>query len=61
MGGAVNENFRAARPTSPDHDYYTRVAARLGKKRAAVSVARKITRRCHHRLRALGDDALFAV
>jgi transposase len=47
----------ACKPTSPDHDYYLEVAARLGKKRAALSVARKLTRRCHHRLRALGDEA----
>jgi transposase len=47
----------ACKPTSPDHDYYLEVAERLGKKRAAISVARKLTRRCHHRLRALGDDA----
>ena len=30
---------------------------RLGAQRAALSVARKLARRCHHRLRALGDDA----
>jgi transposase len=48
----------AARATSPDHDYYCRVAARAGRKRAALSVARKLARRCHHRLRELGDQAL---
>jgi transposase len=48
----------AARRTSPDHAYYERVARRLGKRRATVSVARKLARRCHHRLRALGEDAL---
>jgi transposase len=47
----------ACKPSSPDHEYYLRVAERLGKKRAALSVARKLTRRCHHRLRALGDEA----
>jgi transposase len=51
----------AAKPSSPDHDYYLAVAERLGKKRAALSVARKLTRRCHHRLRALGDDAFADV
>lgn len=30
-------------------------------KRAMLSVARKLTRRCHHRLRALGDEAFAAV
>ena len=51
----------ASRPTSPDHAYFTQVANRLGKKRAAISVARKLTRRCHHRLRALGDAAFAEI
>ena len=51
----------ASRPSSPDHAYFEQVAGRLGKKRAALSVARKLTRRCHHRLRALGDDAFAEV
>lgn len=48
----------AARATSPDHAYYRQVSTRLGGQRAALSVARKLARRCHHRLRALGDQAL---
>lgn len=48
----------AARPSSPDHAYYEKVAARLGNKRATLSVARKLARRCYHRLRALGDQAM---
>jgi transposase len=51
----------AARPASPDHPYYLSVRARLGHQRAVLSVARKLTRRCHHTLRALGDDALAPV
>ena len=51
----------AARKTSPDHAYYEQVARRVGKQRAALSVARKLARRCHHRLRALGDDAFAPV
>src|SRR6266571_2591566 len=51
----------AARQTSSDHAYYEQVAARVGKQRAALSVARKLARRCHHRLRTLGDDALAPV
>jgi transposase len=50
----------ASRPTSPDHAYFTQVANRLGKKRAAISVARKLTRR-YHRLRALGDAAFAEI
>jgi transposase len=47
----------AARRSSPDHDYYLEVRDRLGANRATLSVARKLARRCHHTLRALGDDA----
>src|SRR3954447_12253535 len=51
----------AARPSSPDYAYYRQVADRLGGNRAALSVARKIARRAHHTLRALGDEALAPV
>jgi transposase len=47
----------AARRSSPDHDYYLEVRHRLGANRATLSVARKLARRCHHTLRALGNDA----
>jgi transposase len=47
----------AARQTSPDHDYYQAVRDRLGGKRPALSVARKLARRCYHALRDLGDLA----
>jgi transposase len=48
----------AARPSSPDHAYYLQVKQRLGGKRAALSVARKLAREAYHTLRALGDQAL---
>ena len=48
----------AAKRRSPDHDYYLAVRGRLGPDRAALSVGRKLTRRCFHTLRDLGDDAL---
>jgi transposase len=51
----------AARRGSPDHDYYTAVTARLGGKRPALSVARKLTRRAHHTLRGLGAAAFTPV
>jgi transposase len=51
----------AARPSSPDYAYYRQVADRLGGNRAALSVARKIARRAHHTLRALGDEAFAPV
>jgi transposase len=47
----------AARTTSPDHDYYVELRDRLGGKRPALSVARKLARRCYHTLRELGDEA----
>jgi transposase len=47
----------AARPASPDHAYYAAVRDRLGGKRAALSVARKLVRRCYHTLRELDDQA----
>src|SRR5204862_5888608 len=52
---------RSARPTSPDHDYYLQVAARIDHNRAGLSVARKLCRRAHHILRELGDQALAPV
>jgi transposase len=51
----------AARPGSPDHAYYTQVRDRAGGNRAALSVARKITRWAHHTLRDLGDEAFAPV
>jgi transposase len=48
----------AARPTSPDHAYYLQVKQRLGSKRAALSVARKLAREAYHTLHELGDQAL---
>jgi transposase len=48
----------AARRSSPDHDYYLQVKARLDHNRACLSVARKLCRRAHHILRGLGDQAL---
>jgi transposase len=50
----------AAKPSSPDHAYYTAVRARLDGKLATLSVARKLARRCHHALRELGEDAWAA-
>jgi hypothetical protein len=48
---------QASRASSPDHRYYTDVAARIDPNRAALSVARKLARRSHHILRRLGDQA----
>ena len=51
----------AAKRTSPDHDYVNQVRDRLGTSRAALSVGRKLGRRCYHTLRELGDDAMAPV
>jgi transposase len=51
----------ASRGTSPDHDYYVAVRDRLGGKRPALSVARKLARRCYHSLRAMGDEAWIPI
>jgi transposase len=50
----------AARPASPDHDHYLQLKDRLGANRAALTIARKIVRRAHHTLRALGEEATAA-
>ncbi len=47
-----------ARTAAPDHGYYAAVKDRKDGKRAALSEARKITRRACHILSELGDDAL---
>ena len=52
---------QASRTSSPDHRYYADVAARIDANRAALSVARKLARRSHHILRALGDQAYAPV
>lgn len=49
------------RATSPDYDYYQQVKARHGGKRAALSVARKILRRCYHTLRQLDPEEVYAI
>jgi hypothetical protein len=52
---------QSARRSSPDHDYYLQVAARIDHNRACLSVARKLCRRAHYILRELGDQALAPV
>ncbi len=52
---------QGSRLSSPDHQYYADVAARIDANRAALSVARKLTRCSHHILRRLGDRAYAPV
>ena len=49
----------ASRPASPDYAYFCAVRDRIDGQRALLSVARKLTRRCYHTLRDLGEDALL--
>jgi len=46
---------------SPDHDFYAAVKARHDGKIAAISVARKLARRCYHVLRNLDPDVVYAM
>lgn len=46
---------------SPDHDYYAAVKKRHDGKIAAISVARKLARRCYHVLRAVSPDEVYAI
>lgn len=48
----------ARRPGSPDRDYYTQAAERLGGNRACLAVARRLLKRSYHTLRELGEEAL---
>jgi transposase len=52
--------LHSANKRAPDHDHYTAVRTRIDGKRAALTVARTITRRAHHILRDLGDEAFAA-
>ena len=51
----------AARKCSPDYEYYSQAAERIGLNRARLSVARKILKRSYHLLRELGDEAVAAI
>ena len=56
---ALDEAAQAARrPSSPDRPYYDHLAARIGKNRACIAVARKLLKHSYHLLRELGDHAL---
>jgi transposase len=48
----------ARRSGSPDRDYYTQAADRLGANRACLAVARKLLKRSYHTLREPGEEAL---
>ncbi len=51
----------ASRATSPDRDYYQSVKARHDGKLAAISMARKLARRCYHTLRNIDPSEVYAI
>ncbi|MGH9083580.1 MAG: transposase, partial [Acidimicrobiales bacterium] len=50
----------ASRASSPDHEYYRALKDRRDGQLAAITIARKLARRCFHTLVELGEDALSA-
>lgn len=56
---AYEAALSASRATSPDRDDYERLRERIGHGRATLTIARKILRRAHHVLVAVGDDLLL--
>ena len=51
----------ASRATSPDRDYYQSVKAARDGKLAAISMARKLARRCYHTLRSIDPAEVYAI
>ncbi len=51
----------AAKTTSPDREYYQSVKQAHDGKLAAISMARKLARRCYHTLRAIDPDSVYAI
>jgi transposase len=46
---------------SPDHDFYAAVKKRHDGKIAAISVARKLARRCYHVLRSIDPELVYVI
>ncbi len=51
----------SSRQVAPDHEYYAKVKAAHNGKVAALSIARKLARRCFHSLRSLDPDLVYAM
>jgi transposase len=51
----------ASHQRSPDHHYYATVKQRHDGKLAAISMARKLARRCYHTLRNLDPELVYAM
>jgi transposase len=53
--------MQAGRANSPDHEYFASVKANHDGKLAAISVARKLARRCYHVLRNTAPNEVYAI
>jgi transposase len=51
----------SARHAAPEHAYYTAVKQRHDAKLAAISMARRLARRCYHTLRNVDPDLVYAM
>jgi transposase len=51
----------SSRAAAPDHDYYAAVKEVHNGKLAAISIARKIARRCYHTLRSLDPELVYGI
>jgi hypothetical protein len=47
--------------TAPEHSYYAAVKEVHNGKVAAISIARKLARRCYHTLRNLDPEVVYAM
>jgi transposase len=55
--GAVRGGHVGAKKASPDYEYFCALRERLSAQRAALAVARKLARWCHHNLREVDENA----
>jgi transposase len=51
----------SSRRVAPDHDYYAATKKAHNGKVAALSIARKLARRCYHTLRSIDPEAVYAM
>ena len=51
----------SARAQAPDHAYYASVKAQHDGKLAALSMSRKLVRRCYHTLRSVDPEEVYAI
>ena len=59
--GPIRGSQNSSHATAPDHDYYAAVKKTHDAKLAAISVARKIARRCYHTLRSVDPEMVYTI